>query len=263
VDRGRPILRRKDSASALGPAPERRIGLSGPVNFRDLGGYDTVDGRRVRWRRLFRSDSLSPVTVDDARLLTEELGLLAVVDLRTGRELEREGRGGLADVALHYHHVPLIEEVETDPDGPWERSLKDAYARLLDGSAGRISAALGAIASEVAEHPTVFHCTAGKDRTGIVAALVLALLGVSDEDIVTDYVLTQDVMPEMLERFPRRMLRNSVGRPYPSPIMRAEADTMRHTLAVLAEDYGSAAGWLERAAVDPTVVTKLRTALLN
>jgi protein-tyrosine phosphatase len=251
-----------DSASALGPAPERRIGLSGPVNFRDLGGYDTVDGRRVRWRRLFRSDSLSPVTADDARLLTEELGLLAVVDLRTRRELDREGRGGLADVALHYHHVPLIEEVETGPDGPFERSLTDAYARLLDESAGRISDALAAIASEVAEHPTVFHCTAGKDRTGIVAALVLALLGVSDEDIVSDYVLTQDVMPEMMERFPRRRLRNSEGLPYPSPIMRAEADTMHHTLAVLAEDYGSAAGWVQRASVDSEVVTKLRAALL-
>ena len=84
----------------------------------------------------------------------------------------------------------------------------------------------------------------------------------SDGDIVSDYVLTQDVMPEMMERFPRRRLRNSEGPPYPSPIMRAEADTMHHTLAVLAEDYGSAAGWMEQAAVDPAVVTKLRTALL-
>jgi protein-tyrosine phosphatase len=176
--------------------------------------------------------------------------------------VEREGRGGLADVALHYHHVPLIEEVEAVPGGPWERSLTDAYAHLLGESAGRISEALAAIASEVAEHPTVFHCTAGKDRTGIVAALVLALCGVSDEDIVSDYVLTQDVMPEMMERFPRRRLRNSEGAPYPSPIMRAEAETMRHTLAVLAEDYGSAAGWVEQAAVDPAVPEKLRAALL-
>jgi protein-tyrosine phosphatase len=252
-----------DRVEALGSAPERRIGLSGPVNFRDLGGYDTLDGRRVRWRRLFRSDSLSPVTAGDARLLTEELGLLAVVDLRTSRELEREGRGGLANVALHYHHVPLIEEVSTEPDGRWDGSLHDVYARLLDESADRISAALTAVASEVAEHPTVFHCTAGKDRTGIVAALVLALLGVSDEDIVADYVLTQDVMPVMIERFPRRALRSSGGPRYPSPALRAEADTMRQTLAVLVEDYRSAAGWAEAVAVDPAVVTELRTALLT
>ena len=252
-----------DSASTLGPAPERRIPLTGPLNFRDLGGYDTVDGRRVRWRRLFRSDALSPVTTDDARLLTEELGLLAVVDLRTGRELARDGRGGLADVALHYHHVPLFEDVSPDPDGPWTRSLHEAYAHMLDQSAGRIRDALSAVAAEVAEHPTVFHCTAGKDRTGIVAALVLALLGVSDEDIVADYVLTQEVMPEMIERFPRRALRGSEGPRFPSPILRAEADTMRETLSVLAEDYGSAAGWAERAAVDPAVVTTLCTALLT
>jgi protein-tyrosine phosphatase len=249
------------SASARGPAPQRLISLSGPVNFRDLGGYDTVDGRRVRWRRLFRSDSLSPVTAADARLLTEELGLLAVVDLRTSRELEREGRGGLADVALHYHHVPLVDDVGNDAE--WDGSLHDVYARLLARSAGRIAAALEGIASEVADHPTVFHCTAGKDRTGLVAALVLALLGVSDDNIVADYVLTQDVMPTMLERFPRRALRSSGGPRYPSPALRAEADTMRQTLAVLAEDYGSAAGWAEAAAVDPAVVTKLRTALLT
>jgi protein-tyrosine phosphatase len=251
-----------DSASALGPAPERRISLRGPLNFRDLGGYETVDGRQVRWRRLFRSDSLSPVTDEDARLLTEELGLLAVVDLRTSRELERDGRGGLADVALHYHHVSLVEDVSPD-DGPWTRSLHEAYAHMLRDGAGRVRDALSAIASEVAEHPTVFHCTAGKDRTGIVAALVLALLGVSDEDIVADYVLTQEVMPEMIERYPRRVLRSNEGTRYPSPILRAEADTMHETLAVLAQDYGSAAGWAEWAAVDPAVVTKLCTALLT
>lgn len=250
-----------DSASALGPAPERRISLSGPVNFRDLGGYGTVDGRQVRWRRLFRSDSLDPVTASDARVLTEELGLLAVVDLRTHREVEREGRGGLADVALHYHHVPLIEDI-TDGDRRLDRSLHELYVHMLAERAGRISDALAAIASEVADHPTVFHCTAGKDRTGIVAALVLALLGVSDEDIVADYVLTQDVMPAMIERYPRRALRGSTGDRYPSPILRAEADTMRETLAVLTGDYGSAAGWAATATVDHGIITNLRTALL-
>jgi protein tyrosine/serine phosphatase len=246
---------------------ERRILLSGPVNFRDLGGYDTADGRRVRWRRLFRSDSLSPVTADDARTLTEGLGLLAVVDLRTSREVERDGRVGLADVALHYHHVPLLEdgEVGTGPDRmqPSDRWLHEAYTYLLGRCAGRISEALEVIASEVAEHPTVFHCTAGKDRTGIVAALVLAFLGVSDADIVADYALTQEVMPTMIERFPRRALRSSAGDRYPSPILRAEAETMSETLTVLDEEYGSAAGWAEVAALDPAVVTGLRAALLN
>jgi protein-tyrosine phosphatase len=243
---------------------ERLIPLSGPVNFRDLGGYETADGRQVRWRRLFRSDSLSPVTADDARLLTEDLGLLAVVDLRTSREVERDGRGGLADVALHYHHVPLIEEVDIGPDArrPFDRSLHEAYAHLLGRCAGRISEALGAIAGEAAEHPTVFHCTAGKDRTGIVAALVLAFLGVSDEDIVADYILTQDVMPTMMERYPRRALRSGAGDRYPSPILRAEAETMSETLSVLAEEYGSADGWAAAADLDPAVVTGLRQALL-
>lgn len=242
---------------------DRRIDLTGPVNFRDLGGYETGDGRLVRWRRLFRSDSLSPVTAEDARLLTEELGLLAVIDLRTPKEVEREGRGGLADVALHYHHIPLVDDVEHDPDRPWDRSLHEAYAHILGKRAARLSEALEVIAGEVAEHPTVFHCVAGKDRTGIVAALVLGLVGVSDEDIVADYALTQEVMAAMIERFPRRALRSSAGSPYPSAILRAEAETMRHTLEALADEYGSAAGWAEAAAVDPAVIAKLRDVLLS
>jgi protein-tyrosine phosphatase len=242
--------------------PDRRIVLSRPVNFRDLGGYETADGRQVQWRRLYRSDSLSPVTAGDAQLLTGELGLLAVIDLRTGREVEREGRGGLADVALHYHHIPLVDDVEHDPDRPWDKSLHDAYVHMLGKRAARLSEALETIAAEVAEHPTVFHCVAGKDRTGIVAALVLALLGVSDEDIVADYALTQEVMAAMIERFPRRLLKSGGGSPYPSAILRAEAETMRTTLGVLAEKYGSAAGWAEAAAVDPAVLAKLRDALL-
>src|SRR4051812_25921462 len=161
-----------DPAHALGRSPDRRIVLGGPVNFRDLGGYETADGRLVRWRRLFRSDSLVPVTAEDAELPTGELGLLAVIDLRTAKEVEREGRGALADVALHYHHVPLVDDVDDDPDRPWDRSLQEAYAHMLGKRAARLSAALSAIAAEVSEHPTVFHCVAGKDRTGIVAALV-------------------------------------------------------------------------------------------
>jgi protein-tyrosine phosphatase len=248
---------------AMRPPPDRRIVLAGPVNFRDLGGYRTADGHRVRWRRLFRSDSLGPVTADDARLLTGELGLLAVVDLRTGGEVDREGRGGLADVALHYHHVPLVDDVDAGAEGAWDGALHEAYAHLLAEGADRLSAALGAIADEVTGHPTVFHCVAGKDRTGLVAALILGLLGVSDEDIVADYALTQEVMAAMIDRYPRRALRNSAGLRYPSPVLRAESDTMRHTLGVLSAEYGSATGWASAAAVDPEVVTKLRRALLT
>jgi protein-tyrosine phosphatase len=244
------------------PAPDRRIVLNGPVNFRDLGGYDTGDGRRVRWRRLFRSDSLGPVTAEDARLLTEELGLLAVIDLRTAKEVKGEGRGGLADVALHYHHIPLVDDVEDDPDRPWDNSLQEAYAHMLGKRAARLAEALETIAGEVAEHPTVFHCVAGKDRTGIVAALVLGLLGVSDEDIVADYALTGEVMAAMIERFPRRALRSSAGARYPSAILKAEAETMRVTLTELAGQYGSAAGWAEGAALEPAVIAGLRDVLL-
>ena len=242
-------------------APRRRIELAGPVNFRDLGGYATVDGERVRWRRVFRSDSLGPVTPADASHLTEELGLVSVVDLRSTDEVEKEGRGALVDAAVEYHHLPLFEVVPgLRPE--WPDTLHELYRRLLTDSADRVAAVLRVIASADA-HPVVFHCVAGKDRTGIVAALVLGLLGVSDEDIVTDYALTQEVMAAMIERYPRRAFKSSVGSPYPSAILRAEAETMRHTLGELADAYGSAVGWAASAAVDPAAIAALRSALLS
>ena len=89
---------------------ERRIDLEGCVNFRDLGGYPTTDGRTVRWRRLFRSDSPSSLTESDVETITGSLGVLSVVDLRSnGGETSNDGRGLLAQSGIGYHQFPFLE----------------------------------------------------------------------------------------------------------------------------------------------------------
>src|SRR5512144_2600872 len=147
----------------------RRIELEGCLNFRDLGGYPTRDGRRVRWRRLFRSDGLHLLTAADIRRLREEIGLAEVIDLRSTTELASEGRGMLAAEPLRFHHVPLF-------DG----EVREQRARAAE------------ITLAEASGPAVFHCAAGKDRTGVISAILLALLDVPDEVIVADYAATQD-----------------------------------------------------------------------
>jgi protein tyrosine/serine phosphatase len=91
---------------------DRRVRLGGPLNFRDLGGYATVDGGVVRWRRVFRSDTLCHVTAEDVEHLVDELGLVTIIDLRTVAELEREGRGALAESEVDYHHIPIFDETQ-------------------------------------------------------------------------------------------------------------------------------------------------------
>jgi protein-tyrosine phosphatase len=242
------------------PDPQRRIDLAGPVNFRDLGGYATADGQRVRWRRVFRSDSLGPVTPADASHLTEELGLVSVVDLRSTDEVEKEGRGALVDAAVEYHHLPLFEVVPgVRPE--WPDTLHELYRRLLTDSADRVAAVLRVIASADA-HPVVFHCVAGKDRTGVVAAVLLGLLGVGEDDVVADYALTQEVMPVMLDRW-----RLSSNRPdekeFPAHVLQAEAHTMRRLLDLLDEDYGSLTGYARAGGVTDEVIGALRSHLLE
>ncbi|MFG2041049.1 tyrosine-protein phosphatase [Dactylosporangium sp. NPDC048998] len=160
-------------------------------NFRDLGGYPVPGGRSTRWRRLYRSDSLSRIDPADASSFTA-LGVRTVIDLRRPREIERDGRIHAFD-GLTYHHLnPMHAEWEeaTDHDEPSDaRWLANRYLDLAEHGHAAISAAVEVIA-EADNAPVVVHCVAGKDRTGVVSAVTLGALGVPDEVIAEDYALT-------------------------------------------------------------------------
>src|SRR5512134_2861685 len=87
----------------------RTIDLTGCLNFRDLGGYPTVDGRTVRWRQVFRSDALHHLTPQDVARLRDELSLGEIIDLRSSAELQSEGRGPLVVEEMRFHHYPLFD----------------------------------------------------------------------------------------------------------------------------------------------------------
>lgn len=244
----------------LGATPARRIELAGPVNFRDLGGYAGAGGRHVRWRRVFRSDSLGPVTVEDAAHLVGELGLVTVVDLRSSQEVRQEDRGALGRVSLAYHHLPLFEVIPGVSE-EWPGSLYDLYQQLLRDASHQVGAVVRIIAA-AETHPVVFHCVAGKDRTGVVAAVLLGLLGVSGDDVIADYALTQDVMPAMFERWSRQPNSPRAG-DFPAHILRAEETTMHRLLAIIEEEYGSIAGYATSGGINHDIVMALRQALLD
>ncbi|CAM3021849.1 tyrosine-protein phosphatase [Prescottella defluvii] len=167
--------------------------LSAPANLRDLGGITARDGV-VRAGFAIRADDLSLTDSASAARLVDG-GLTAVVDLRSPDELRVTGRGPLADLPVTYHHVPFIASVaETTREATGASDVLDQstfaamYIRMFETAAPRIVTALSVIAHSPGT--VAFHCTAGQDRTGVLAASLLLALGADHESIVADYVAT-------------------------------------------------------------------------
>ncbi|HUC36171.1 MAG TPA: tyrosine-protein phosphatase [Acidimicrobiales bacterium] len=220
--------------------PPRRIALSGCFNFRDLGGYPAAEGRRVRWRRLFRADGLARLDSADCALLTE-LGLATVIDLRTRGELDERGSVPLERFEVDYHHLPLIDVLPPEQDMARYGEpafVTGRYRQILSEGSFEVARAIEVLASPRAL-PAVFHCSAGKDRTGVLAAVVLGLLGVPDEVIVEDYALSAEAMVAMLEwlRTQYADSAESVDR-YAPAVSSAHPEAMADFLAALRRDHG-------------------------
>ncbi len=238
----------------------RNLAFSSTFNFRDVGGYRGLDGRTVRWRRLFRSDSLHGIGADDAEAFAE-LGVRTVIDLRRGFEIERHGRVS-DDHGVEYLHLPLLhldwEDVAHDGDIPHERWLADRYRNFVEDGTAALARALSVIA-DADNAPVVVHCMAGKDRTGVALALTLALLGVSDADIAADYALTTTAMAGLTAHLRANDPDMVDGKDhmYDSP-----AEAMTLFLADLRATYGSAEAYAEGIGITDAEIAALRGHLL-
>jgi protein-tyrosine phosphatase len=172
----------------------RRVVFEGVQNFRDLGGYRTVSGGHTAWGQIYRADSLHKLTENDLHVF-DRLGIRRVYDLRSDAERETHPN------PFESVQVAVIGQKTTgdrrivDPDlfratSDGERLLGDLYVGMLEHSAPLLGQLLTGLA-EPDHRPAVFHCHAGKDRTGVVAALVLLVAGVDRDDILDDYELTR------------------------------------------------------------------------
>jgi protein-tyrosine phosphatase len=256
---------------------ERLLPLEGAHNFRDLGGLPTEDGRRVRWGRIYRSDHLGNLTDRDLKYL-ERLGIRTICDFRGADEREsdpdRFGASGIprtinpaiADERFAFGEIQsriingdlgsldfgnlLIEE-----NRAFAKNYTDQYAEFLS------------ILEDDANLPVVFHCTAGKDRAGFAAFLVLRALGVSEDHAVRDYMLTQRYTQAYIDdtlqtiRFVS-LFKTDIERV--RPLLDVRAEYIHAAIDALESDYGSVDAYLDQALhFGPEKRAALRTRLLR
>jgi protein-tyrosine phosphatase len=219
--------------------------LAGAHNFRDLGGYPTADGRRTRWGRLYRSDALHNLTPDDVAVV-RSMGLRTVVDLRTPAEADRLGRGPLADGPIRYHNASLSRDgmAPMTPDG----DLVGRYLSYLDEGAGAFVTVFAEMA-RADNLPMLLHCMFGKDRTGVLVAVVLESMGVQRRHIVDDFALSSEPVRRIMDGLREDPeYRETIDRTPPERLL-APARTMERFLDQLDERHGGARAWLGRVGV--------------
>jgi len=240
---------------------ERLIALEGAVNFRDLGGYATEDGLRTRWRVLFRADGLSELTETDLEVM-RELGIRTVVDLRSGQEVE-QSRFNVEAHPVTFHHYPFIKALPNAED--FARApgfLGTQYTEMLDEATPQIIGALSALAAPDAR-PAVFHCTAGKDRTGLLSALVLSLLGVPEETVIADYALSDAAMSRLRAKLIKKYPDGGSVIADSDVLFSADPANMVALFAHLRNRYGTVAEYAVQVGVPAGVVERLRESLLE
>lgn len=256
------------SAGTIVDHPDRVVALEGAHNFRGLGGYVMADGRTVGWGRLFRADGLQRLTDHDLDLI-DALGVRTVIDLRSAAEIEQHGSFPLRRHPVDFHALSIIDTTWGDAELPeFEESeqgevdfLTWAYRDMLEVGGDRFGEAIRLLANP-ATMPAVFHCAAGKDRTGILAALILGGLGVDTDVIVADYALTRAGMERMLawlaehhEEMAKRMAE------MPSFMLAAHPQAMANVLDGLTSEHGTIRSYLGTIGVDETVLGALADSL--
>jgi len=240
-----------------------RIVLEGAYNFRDLGGLPAASGRRVIARRVFRADRLTRLTAADSAVLAG-FRITRVFDLRSSAELAVDGVGEFSAEGDRHRHVPLVQVAlrATDPTIDWTKiNLQDRYLEMLREGGTVIRTILEHIASAGA-WGTVFHCTGGKDRTGVLAAVLLRCVGVPDDVIVEDYAVSERYLEPVV-----RLYRESLEAEGFDPaailyLCGSPPQRMRDMLAGMDEAWGSIEQYLETIGVSEQTVVRLRSSLL-
>jgi protein-tyrosine phosphatase len=244
--------------------PRRLVQLEAVHNFRDLGGYPARNGTITRWHQLYRADGLYRLSAADIEIV-RDLGLRTVVDLRSDAEVEKWGTFPRSEIEVTFARHAVIDQT-WDHEGHEDRTEHEflvwAYQEMLAVGSARFAQAIESLAQPGAL-PAVFHCAAGKDRTGLLAALLLESLGVPRAVVLADYELTVQGMqrmrtwmsinhPEMVEAMAN----------VPPAFMAALPGALGEVLDGVAGAHGSVANYVRFIGVSAEAIEALADQLL-
>ncbi|MGH3492238.1 MAG: tyrosine-protein phosphatase [Sciscionella sp.] len=235
-------------------------------NFRDIGGLATTGGARVRHGMLFRSSALHTASPHDTTRLYGEFGIRTVIDLRATEEVTANP----AEIPTTARHLLVQMSKETTfayqawlREGATEAfDVVSGYRRFLDNAAVAIVGAYRELGNDAAL-PAVVHCTFGKDRTGVVIAVLLALLGVPEQMIAADYAKSESAIPATISALDGGADPTARLAELPEWSVRTRTESMADLLAVLRTQHGGAAAWAERAGLTVGELDALRDRLLQ
>ena len=250
-----------------GRQSKRHLRLEGTYNVRDIGGYRTTDGRHTRWRRLLRADSLHRLTPASQAALVD-YGVRTVIDLRFAHELASEPNVFANSTAAAYHHMDMIgDALQAELDGlppaagHLERILR-IYTMMIDHRQRRLCEILSMLATP-GVLPALVHCRGGKDRTGVIAAFALGLVGVPAETIAEDYALSARFLLKrsLDEQAPDLEAHYTSEQEYQRDC--CPPDVMLGTLRHLDECYGGPQAYLLEGGLSPEQIERLRNELVE
>jgi len=247
--------------------PRRHLELVGAQNVRDLGGYTTTDGSSTRWRRFLRSDGMHLLTeADQEKLLAYGVG--TVIDLRMSVEAEKTPNAFSLSTEVTFHHLDLMAGLEkgsfkkdsesTDPAVRFFHMYRQFVSQCRD-NVGRIMATL----ADAPDHVSIYHCAGGKDRTGVISALLLGIAGVPDITIAEDYALTSIYPTETKRPTLDSPKSDFVLEPLYAYKMVCPPKAMSLTLAYLKEKYGDVKSYLRAIGLTEKQTDRLRSKMLK
>ena len=244
--------------------PSRHIDIEGAYNVRDLGGYPTRDGRQTRWLTFLRSDGMHRLTSRSQERLAQ-YGIRTVIDLRKTWEVRSAPNVFADSTRVKYHHQNMLGDnpaPQSSVDAEAAGRLGTLYGLWLDQVQDQLGMTLATLAAPDAQ-PAVFHCSAGKDRTGIISALLLSLAGVPADTVASDYALTA---PQLFDVYVNEVAPPDLPATYTVEDYEGDhcpPEAMLETVAHLEDRYGGVEAYVRGCGLSANQVESLRVALIE
>lgn len=236
------------------------LALNGAFNVRDLGGYEAND-QQTQWRRFLRADNLTTINENDKNNL-RQYGLKTVIDLRSDDELSQAPDPFQQDADVHYHHISLFANLNPEEFIHHESPLTSFYLGALSQN-GSAFASIFNIMANATRGTILFHCTLGKDRTGLVAALLLLNAGVAQNSIIEDYILTDKFIKPLVSNFMKTANNSDINIEKYKKALECNIPAMYAVLNAINDHYKGIENWFDYIGIDQKTQIYLTKRLLK